>query len=174
MECVRVHTGAVAEQAVNVWLFQQHEDSEWSVMAIQGPLPAFGRFSEYAVLPGARACKRCGESHVKGCRTRFLSACFRWTDTVRHRKGQDDNPMWMCCEESEYGQLPADELCGCGRKSKRVSDFASGIAVKSFDVTRVMEHRRNWFERVPNIDAMCRHILLGGAYIPTVPGGIQP
>ncbi len=78
MECVRVHTGAMTEQTVNVWMCQQHEDGEWSVIAIQGPLPVFGRFSEYAVLPGARVCKRCGESHVKGCRTRF--SCQRALD----------------------------------------------------------------------------------------------
>jgi hypothetical protein len=82
--------------------------------------------------------------------------------------------MWMLCEAVECRQLPVGKTCVCGRKSNQVPDFGSGIAVKSFDVTRVMEHRKNWFMRVPNIDAMCRHILLGGAYIPTVPGGIQP
>ena len=174
MESVRVFTGEEAEQRVNVWLWQRDEYSEWSVIAIQGPLTALGRFSEYGVLPGAVACKRCGESHVKGCRSRFLPACFRWTDTVRHRRGQDGKPMWMLCEAAACGQLPVSELCVCGRKSRLVPDFGSGIAVKSFDVTRVMEHRRNWFKRVPNIDAMCRHILVGGAYIPTIPGGIQP
>ena len=174
MESVRIHTGGATGQEVKVWLRQQQVSREWSVIAVQGPLGALGRFSEYAVLPGAAACKRCGESHVNACRSRFLPKCFRWTDTVRHQKGRHGEPMWMRCESVECRQLPAGELCVCGRKSKLVPDFGSGIAVKSFDVTRVMEHRRNWFTRVPNIDAMCRHILLGGAYIPTVPGGIQP
>jgi hypothetical protein len=151
MEIVRVSTGEEAEQRVNVWLWERDEYSEWSVIAIQGPLTAFGRFSEYGVLPGAVTCKRCGESHVKGCRSRFLPVCFRWTDTVRHRRGQDDNPMWMLCETVECGQLPVGEVCVCGRKRRLVLDFGSGMAVKSFDVTRVMEHRRNWFRCVPNI-----------------------
>jgi hypothetical protein len=46
--------------------------------------------------------------------------------------------------------------------------------VKSFDITTVMSRRQAWFRRVPDIDAMCRHILYGGAYIPTVVGGIIP
>jgi hypothetical protein len=46
--------------------------------------------------------------------------------------------------------------------------------VKSFDITTVMSRRQAWFRRVPHIDAKCRHILYGGAYIPTVVGGIIP
>jgi hypothetical protein len=149
MDRVRVFTGKEADQRVNVWLWQRNEYSEWSVIVIQGPLTALGRFSEYVVLSGSVTCKRCGKSHVKGCRSRFLPGCFRWTDTVRHRRGQDDKPMWMWCEEAECGQLPVGELCVCGRKSRLVPDFGSGMTVKSFDVTRVMDHRRNWFKRVP-------------------------
>ena len=170
MESVRLYTGEAAGQEVNVWLWQRHEGRAWSVIAVQGPLTSFGRFSDYTVLPGARACKRCGESHVKGCRSRFLPECFRWTDTVRHKRGKHGEPMWMMCEEEECRQLPVGELCVSGRKNRPVPDFSSGIAVKSFNVTKVMDHRRNWFTHVPNIDAMCRHILLGGVYIPTVPG----
>ena len=120
MESVRIHTGAATGQEGKVWLRQQQVSREWSVIAVQGPLGALGRFSEYAVLPGAAACKRCGEPHVKTCRSRFLPKCFRWTDTVRHQRGRHGEPMWMRCESVECRQLPVGQLGVCGRKSKLV------------------------------------------------------
>jgi hypothetical protein len=48
------------------------------------------------------------------------------------------------------------------------------VVVKSFDVSNVMDHRDAWFRRIPHVDAMARHILHGGAFIPTTAGGIIP
>ena len=161
------------DAGVQVWLWQSGRTVPWCVLAVKGTLPAIGSLSQYTVAPGARVCTRCGETHVARCRSRFLPECFRWTDTAR-QKMVGGQPLWMRCQAPGCGQQPTSERCGCGRASRPVPEYSSGVVVKSFDVTTVMSRRETWFRRVPHIDAMCRHILHGGAYVPTVVGGIVP
>lgn len=161
------------DTGVQVWLWQAGRTVPWCVLAVKGTLPAIGSLSRYAAAPGARVCTRCGETHVDRCRSRFLPACFRWTDTAR-QKVVGGQAVWMRCQAPGCRQHPTSERCGCGRASRPVPEYSSGVVVKSFDVTTVMSRKEAWFRRVPHIDAMCRHILHGGAYVPTVVGGIVP
>ena len=162
-----------AESVVQVWLWQADRTRPWSVLTIQGTLPAMGSLSRYAAAPGTRTCTKCGEAHENRCRSRFLPECFRWTDTAP-QKTSGGQPLWMRCQAKECGRQPAGARCGCGRASRPVPDYSSGVVVKSFDVTTVMSRREAWFRWVSHIDTMCRHILYNGAYVPTVVGGIVP
>ena len=145
----------------------------WSVLAVKDTLPVIDSLSRYTVTPDARMCTRYGETHENRCRSRFLPECFRWTDTVR-QKMVGRQTLWMHCQAKGCGQQPTGERCGCGRASRPVPDYDSGVVVKSFDVTTVMSRREAWFRWVSHIDTMCRHILYNGAYVPTVVGGIVP
>lgn len=53
-------------------------------------------------------------------------------------------------------------------------DYASGLRIKPFACTGVLEHKRNWYRRVWPLDGTCRAILNGRFYFPTRPGGIAP
>ena len=133
-----------SDAGVQVWLWQAERNRPWSVLAVRGTLPAMGSLSRYTVAPGARMCTRCGETHEHRCRSRFLPECFRWTDTVR-QKMVGGQPLWMRCQATGCGQQPTGARCGCGRASRPVPEYSSGVVVKSFDVTTVMSCREAWF-----------------------------
>ena len=154
---------------------------------MKGTLSDMVSLSRYATPPDAQRCGRCGETHAQqarlgiqannrrksGCRSRFLPECFRWMDTVRQKMVQGER-QWLRCQDAACLRRPTSDRCMCGRGSRPVPDWASGVVVKSFDVTTVVSCRDAWFRRVPHVDAMCRHILYGGAFIPTMVGGIVP
>jgi len=60
------------------------------------------------------------------------------------------------------------------RLSDGSPDFASGLVVKPFTTTGVLEHKHEWLKRVWPLDATCRAILDGRFYFPAKPGGITP
>jgi hypothetical protein len=155
----------------------------WALLAVHGTLPALGTLSRHSAPPNAQTCQQCGETHgarpvgqvrrKSGWRPRFLPECFRWTDTAR-QKTNNGVLQWLTCQSTDCQRQPTSDRCVCGKSNRPAPDYVSGVVVKSFDVSNVMTHRDAWFRRIPHVDAMARHILYGGVFIPTTVGGIIP
>ena len=53
-------------------------------------------------------------------------------------------------------------------------DYSSGLVIKPFATTGVLERKREWLRRVWPLDETCRAILDGKFYFPARPGGVNP